>query len=284
MSTFESVLAQYEKSKQVAGGNSNKVSQEDRMKKYFTTLLPKGSRSGEKRIRILPTTDGSSPFKEVYYHELQVDGQWVKLYDPKQDGKRSPLNEVYEGLMMTGVEADKVLARQYRARKFYIVKVIDRENEQDGVKFWRFKYNSKGDGILDKIFPLFKNKGDITDTEKGRDLIITLGLTKAGNGKEYTAITSIIPEDVTPLSSDSDTLNSWINDELTWADVYSKKPEEYLEMIAKGEVPKWDVETKKYVSNLSEETVLMSPSNSKTEPIVDIDPQGDADVDDDLPF
>jgi hypothetical protein len=284
MSTFESVLAQYEKNKQVAGGNSNKVSQEDRMKKYFTTLLPKGSRSGEKRIRILPTTDGSSPFKEVYYHELQVDGQWVKLYDPKQEGKRSPLNEVYEGLMMTGVEADKVLARQYRARKFYIVKVIDRENEQDGVKFWRFKHNSKGEGILDKIFPLFKNKGDITDTQKGRDLIITLGLTKAGNGKEYTAITSIIPEDITPLSNDNDTVNSWINDELTWADVYSKKPEEYLEMIAKGEVPKWDVETKKYVSNLSEETTLMSPSTSKSEPIVDVDPQDDADVDDDLPF
>jgi hypothetical protein len=254
------------------------------MKKYFTTLLPKGSRSGEKRIRILPTTDGSSPFKEVYYHELQVDGQWVKLYDPKQEGKRSPLNEVYEGLMMTGVEADKVLARQYRARKFYIVKVIDRENEQDGVKFWRFKHNSKGEGILDKIFPLFKNKGDITETQKGRDLIITLGLTKAGNGKEYTAITSIIPEDITPLSNDNDTVNSWINDELTWADVYSKKPEEYLEMIAKGEVPKWDVETKKYVSNLSEETTLMSPSNSKSESVVNVDPQEDADVDDDLPF
>jgi hypothetical protein len=284
MSTFESVLAQYEKNKQVAGGNSNKVSQEDRMKKYFTTLLPKGSRSGEKRIRILPTEDGSTPFKEAYYHELQVDGQWVKLYDPKQEGKRSPLNEVYEGLIMTGVEADKVLARQYRARKFYIVKVIDRENEQDGVKFWRFKHNSKGEGIFDKIFPLFKNKGDITDTQKGRDLIITLGLTKAGNGKEYTAITSIIPEDITPLSNDNDTVNSWINDELTWADVYSKKPEEYLEMIAKGEVPKWDVETKKYVSNLSEETTLMSPSNSKLEPIVDIDPQDDAEVDDELPF
>jgi hypothetical protein len=285
MSTFESVLAQYEKNKQVAGGNNNKVSQEDRMKKYFTTLLPKGSRSGEKRIRIIPTTDGSSPFKEVYYHELQVDGQWVKLYDPKQEGKRSPLNEVHEGLMMTGVESDKILARQYRARKFYIVKVIDRENEQDGVKFWRFKHNSKGEGILDKIFPLFKNKGDITDTQKGRDLIITLGLTKAGNGKEYTAITSIIPEDITPLSNDNDTVDSWVNDELTWADVYSKKPEEYLEMIAKGEVPKWDSESKKYVSNLSEETTLMSPSISKSEPEVNTpDPQDDAEVDDDLPF
>lgn len=281
MSTFDAVLAQYEKNKSAAG--SNKVSQEDRLKKYFTTLLPKNTRSGEKRIRILPTKDGGSPFVEVYFHEVQVDGDWVKLYDPKQEGKRSPLNEVYEGLMMTGVEADKVLARQYRARKFYIVKVIDRENEQDGVKFWRFKHNSKGEGVLDKIFPLFKNKGDITDVENGRDLIITLGLTKSGNGREYTTITSIIPEDQTPLHTDKEISKSWVNDELTWSDVYSKKPEEYLEMIAKGEVPKWDSETKKWVSNSSDETTLMSPPSSKTT-VQDVDPQENEDEDDDLPF
>lgn len=281
MSTFDAVLAQYEKNKSAA--SSNKVSQEDRLKKYFTTVLPKGARSGEKRIRILPTKDGSSPFVEVYFHEVQVDGDWVKLYDPKQEGKRSPLNEVYEGLMMTGVEADKVLARQYRARKFYIVKVIDRENEQDGVKFWRFKHNSKGEGVLDKIFPLFKNKGDITDLKTGRDLIITLGLTKAGNGREYTTITSIIPEDQTPLHTDKEISKSWVNDELTWSDVYSKKPEEYLEMIAKGEVPKWDSESKKWVSNSSDETTLMSPPPSKTT-VQDVDPQENEGEDDDLPF
>jgi hypothetical protein len=286
MSSFEAVLAQYEKNKQAAGGNSNKVSQEDRLKKYFTTLLPKGARSGEKRIRILPTSDGSSPFVEVYFHEVQVDGNWVKLYDPKQEGKRSPLNEVYEGLMMTGLEADKVLARSYRARKFYVVKVIDRENEQDGVKFWRFKHNTKSEGVLDKIFPLFKNKGDITDPQKGRDLIITLGLTKAGNGKDYTAITSIIPEDATPLHTDSEIVNSWINDELTWSDVYSKKSEDYLEMVAKGEVPRWDSETKKWVSNSSEETVIGSPSSpSKSEAKAPVyDPQEDTEGEDDLPF
>jgi hypothetical protein len=281
MSTFDAVLAQYEKNKSAA--SSNKVSQEDRLKKYFTTLLPKNARSGEKRVRILPTKDGGSPFMEVYFHELQVDGNWVKLYDPKQEGKRSPLNEVYEGLMMTGVEADKVLARQYRARKFYIVKVIDRENEQDGVKFWRFKHNSKGEGVLDKIFPLFKNKGDITDVNTGRDLIITLGLTKAGNGREYTTITSIIPEDQTPLHADKETSKSWTENELTWSDVYSKKPEEYLEMIAKGELPKWDSETKKWVSNSSDETTLMSPPSSKTT-IQDVDPQENEGEDDDLPF
>lgn len=285
MSTFDAVLAQYEKNKQAAGGNNaNKVSQEDRLKKYFTTLLPKGARSGEKRIRILPTTDGSSPFVEKYFHEVQVDGNWVKLYDPKQEGKRSPLNEVYDALMMTGLESDRTLARQYRARKFYIVKVIDRENEQDGVKFWRFKHNSKGEGVLDKIFPLFKNKGDITEMNTGRDLIITLGLTKAGNGREYTTITSIIPEDASPLHTDSSVAQSWINDELTWADVYSKKPEEYLEMVAKGEVPKWDSETKKWVSNSEEDTVLMPPPANVSPATPMVDPQDDAETDDDLPF
>lgn len=284
MSTIESVLAQYEKNKQAASSNTNRVSQEERMKKYFTTVLPKGARSGEKRIRILPTKDGSTPFVEVFFHEVQVDGNWVKLYDPKQEGKRSPLHEVYEGLMMTGDEQDKVLARQYRSRKFYIVKVIDRENEQDGVKFWRFKNNTKNEGVLDKIYPLFKNKGDITDSEKGRDLIINLNLTKAGNGREYTTITSIIPEDQSTLHTDSDVAETWLNDELSWSDVYSKKPEEYLEMIAKGEVPRWDTTTGKYVSNSTEEIEMSRPESPVKTSEPQFDPQEDAEGDDDLPF
>lgn len=284
MSTVESVLAQYEKNKQAAGGSANKVSQEDRMKKYFTTLLPKGERSGERRIRILPSDDGGSPFKEAYFHEVQVDGNWIKLYDPSKDGKRSPLNEVYEGLMMTGDEQDKVLARQYRSRKFYIVKVIDREREQDGVKFWRFKHNTKSEGVLDKIYPLFKNKGDITDPQKGRDLIINLNLTKAGNGREYTSITSIIPEDQSPLHTDNDVAQTWLNDDLVWGDVYSKKPEEYLEMVAKGEVPRWDTTTGKYVSNSTEEFQMSKPVAPVKTSTPEFDPQEDAEGDDDLPF
>ena len=280
MSTFDAVLAQYEKNKNATSGNANRVSQEDRMKKYFVTILPKGSKGEERRIRILPTPDGSSPFKEVYFHEVQVDGKWVKLYDPKQEGKRSPLNEVHEGLMMTGVESDRELARQYRARKFYIVKVIDRDQEQDGPKFWRFKHNAKGDGILDKIFPIFKNKGDVTDTQKGRDLIISLTLTKAGTGKEYTSINSVIPEDMGPLHEDENVAKTWLEDELTWSDVYSKKSEDYLEMVAKGEIPRWDNESKKWVSNSSNEETIGTQKVST--PVVD--PQDEAEVDEDLPF
>jgi hypothetical protein len=281
MSTFDAVLAQYEKNKNNAtGGNANKVSQEDRMKKYFTTVLPKGSKGEERRIRILPTKDGSSPFVEAYFHEVQVDGKWVKLFDPKQEGKRSPLNEVYEGLMMTGVDSDKELARTYRSRKFYIVKVIDRDHENDGVKFWRFKHNHKGDGIMDKVFPIFRNKGDITNSETGRDLILSLALTKSGNGKEYTTINSIIPEDAGVLHTDADVAKTWLEDELTWSDVYAKKGEDYLELVARGEAPRWDSDQKRYVSSSTSDEVIASPKSST--PVVD--PQEEEDVDGDLPF
>jgi hypothetical protein len=280
MSTFDAVLAQYEKNKNATSGNANKISSEDRMKRYFTTVLPKGSKGEERRIRILPTKDGSSPFVEVYFHEVQVDGKWVKLYDPKQEGKRSPLNEVCEGLMMTGSDADRELARNYRSRKFYIVKVIDRDHENDGVKFWRFKHNHKGDGIMDKVFPIFRNKGDITNTENGRDLILSLALTKAGTGKEYTTVNSVIPEDMGPLHTDANISKTWTDDELTWSDVYSKKDENYLELVARGEAPRWDSDQKKYVSSSTNEETISAPKS--VTPVVD--PQEDEEVDGELPF
>ena len=281
MSTFDAVLAQYEKNKNAASGNNNKMSSEDRLKRYFTTVLPKGSKGEERRIRILPTKDGSSPFVEVYFHEVQVDGKWVKLYDPKQEGKRSPLHEVYEGLMMTGVDTDKELARSYRSRKFYIVKVIDRDHEQDGVKFWRFKHNYKNEGILDKILPIWKAKGDITDAEKGRDLIIELKKAKTPQGKEYTVIQTVMYDDPALLHEDKGIMSGWLEDELTWNDVYSKKPVEYLEAVAVGETPMWSSELKKYVYG---ETADISLGGAKQETPTPVDPQANEEPAEDLPF
>lgn len=280
MSTLSAVFEQYEKNNRAASGNQNKVSQEDRLKKFFTPILSKGEKNGERRIRILPTSDGKSPFVEVNFHEILVDGSYVKLYDPKQEGKRSPLNEVQESLLMSGLESDRELAKQYRSRKFFIVKLIDRDNEDHGVKFWRFKFNYKNEGVLDKLIPLFKNKGDITDPNTGRDLIISLGISKSGNGKEYTTITSIIPDDASPLHVDSEISQSWIDDDLIWSDVYAKKPEEYLELIANGETPRWDSEQKKFVSSTDENVINTGKNNIESI----IDTQDDMISDDDLPF
>ena len=278
--SLDAVLAQYEKSQQ-GSSSSSKMSQDERMKKYFAAILSDKEKQGQKRLRILPTKDGSSPFKEVWFHEVQIDGKWQKFYDPgKNDNERSPLSEVYEELMSTGKESDKKLATQYKPRKFYIVKVVDRDNEQDGVKFWRFKHNYKNEGILDKIIPIWRAKGDITDSEKGRDIILELTKAKTPTGSVYTVIQTIMYDDPTPLHEDADTLKSWIEDELTWEDVYSKKPVEYLEAIARGETPKWDSDKGGYVYGNSDEAqeTFGGKSGGYTDPQIDSAP------DEDMPF
>ena len=278
MSSLDAVLAQYEQSKSGGGG----MSSEERLKKYFTLLLDEKSNSGQRRVRILPTGDGSSPFKEAWYHEVQVGGKWQKFYDPgKNDNERSPLTEVYEELMSTGRDADKELAKQYKPRKFYIVKLIDRDNENDGVKFWRFKHNYKNEGILDKLIPIFRAKGDVTDSQKGRDIILEMTKAKTPKGATYTVIQTIMYDDPAPLHENKETAEGWLNDELSWADVYSKKPVEYLEAIAKGETPRWDSEKGGYVySNSDSGEVVLGGKSTPTylDDSDDFEPSGD------LPF
>jgi hypothetical protein len=282
--SLDAVLQQYEKS-QSSSNTTSKMSPEDRMKKYFAALLKDNEKQGQRKIRILPTSDGSSPFKEVWFHEVQVDGKWQKFYDPaKNDNERSPLNEVYEELTSTGRESDKELAKQYKARKFYIVKVIDRDNEQDGVKFWRFKHNYKQEGVLDKIIPIWKAKGDITDSDNGRDLILELTKAKTPKGATYTVIQTVMYDDPTPISKDETQMSEWVSDGMTWEDVYSKKPVEYLEAIARGETPRWDSEKGGYVYS-NNETAEVSMGGTKSKLINESsDPQIDYEIDENLPF
>ena len=288
MSSLDAVLAQYEKNKQ--SSSTPRMSQEERLKQYLSLALPKGTKSGERRIRILPTKDGSSPFAEVYFHNTQVQGKWMKIYDPGKDstgkptGERSPLNEVEEALKLAGDEQSKELARQYRSSKFYIVKVIDRDAEEDGVKFWRFKHNWRGDGPIDKIIPIWKNKGDITNPEEGRDLILILQAVPLPGGRgEYTTISSVMYEDPGKLSEEESKSNEWLSHDLTWKNVYSQKPIEYLEAISKGVEPIWDSELKKYTyddpSAKTESTTTVTSSTTTF-----VDPQTNAPQDEDLPF
>ena len=286
--SLDAVLAQYEKNKQSGGSTKPQMTSEERMKQYLSIMLPKGTKQGEKRIRIVPTTDGSSPFKEVFFHNVQVQGRWQKLYDPgknsdgRPSGERSPLNEVEEALRLAGDAQSKELARSYRSQKFYIVKVVDRDNEEDGVKFWRFKHNWKGDGPIDKIIPIWRNKGDVTDAKEGRDLILVLQAVPLPGGRgEYTTVSAVMYEDPAPLSTDESQSKEWIGDERTWKDVYSQKPVEYLEAISKGLDPVWDSELKKYVyddPNATKNTTNTTTLGSTT------DPQANDPQDEDLPF
>jgi hypothetical protein len=88
-------------------------------------------------------------------------------------------------------------------------------------------------------------------------------------------------DDATPVHEDKEIADSWINDELTWEDVYSKKPVEYLEAIARGETPKWNSEKGGYDYGNSDEDE-MSFGGSK--PSAPVDSQSDAEPDEDMPF
>ena len=286
--SLDAVLSQYEKNKQSGDSTKPQMTSEERMKQYLSIMLPKGTKQGEKRIRIVPTTDGSSPFKEVFFHNIQVQGRWQKLYDPgtgsdgKPSGERSPLNEVEEALRLAGDAQSKELARSYRSEKFYIVKVVDRDNEEDGVKFWRFKHNWKGNGPIDKIIPIWRNKGDITDANKGRDLILILQTLPLPGGRgEYTTVSSVMYEDPGKLSEDQTQTKEWTEDERTWKDVYSQKPVEYLEAISKGLDPVWDSELKKYVYDDPNGVSNMTSTSTLG---VTNDPQANDPQDQDLPF
>ena len=164
----------------------------------------------------------------------------------------------------------------------YILKVIERGNEEEGVKFWRFKHNWKGNGPIDKIIPIWRNKGDVTDANEGRDLILILQTLPLPGGRgEYTTVSSVMYEDPGKLSEDQTQTKEWTEDERTWKDVYSQKPVEYLEAISKGLEPVWDSELKKYtyddpnsVSNSTNTTTLGSIN----------DPQANDPQSQDLPF
>lgn len=247
--SLDAILAQYEKNTEPVK-SGNKVSNEDRLKKYFSEKLPKGVKTQTKTFRILPTKNGVSPFTEVYYHEKNVNGKWEKIYcNHLNDGEHCPLCEAKDALYEDGSEKAKALAKDFIPRKFYVVKGIDRENEDHGVKFWRFKHKRTGDGILDKLIPLFKLKGDITDPRDGRDIVITVNR----NEKNHSVVNSIMVDDVSILTSDKEYANEWFNNEESHKDVYSKKPKEYLDIVATNKTPIWDSEQKKFVAEEDKE-------------------------------
>ena len=134
---------------------------------------------------------------------------------------------------------------------------------------------------MDKIIPIWRNKGDITDAETGRDLILELTKAKTPKGAVYTVIQTIMHDDPAPLSNDKELSDSWVNDPTTWNDVYAKKPLEYLEAIAIGETPRWDSEKGGYVygDSSSSESSFGGTTNREV-----LDPQYHDEPADDMPF
>ncbi len=242
---LEAMLKQYE-------NNTTSYTKSDKtydLKNYFTTFLKDKEKSATKTIRIIPTKDGSSPFVEIHGHKILLDGEWKTFVCLKHEkGEACPFCEAREALLSTGKESDNELAKKYSAKKMYVVKVIDRDNEADGPKFWRINHDWTKNGAYDKIYGVINAiKKDITDAETGRDLVITINR----NQNNKPVVSAVASLDASPLSEDADLVKEWLSDERTWQDVYSFKSYEYLEIVVKGGIPTWDKEAKKWIDKAS---------------------------------
>lgn len=239
--SLDAILNQYKKNTEKSGSKSNGMKWEERQKLYFTTHLKDGVQSATKRVRVLPVGENESPFIEIMGHKHQVGGDWRTFICPKHEkGEECPFCEAREKLLATGLESDKELAKKYGARKMYVAKIVDRENEDHGPKFWRFNHDYRKTGIFDKIVGVLtaivdSEYNSITDKDNGRDLIINI----ARDQNNRPTVNSIVQSDPSPLHKDAELAQSWMDNELTWETAYSVKPYEYLEIIVKGGEPTW---------------------------------------------
>jgi hypothetical protein len=236
------MLNQYEKNNKPKYDKTNEKVYD--LKNYFSTYMKDGIDKITKTIRILPSKNGS-PFVEMYGHKMQVDKDWKTFACLKHEKNEDcPFCEAREVLLATKEDSDKETAKKYSAKLMYIVKIIDRGNEEDGVKFWRFNHDFRKEGILDKINGVISAlQKDITNPETGRDLVITINR----NQKNQPVVSSIVSLDSSKLSDDKEKLEKWLNDTRSWEDVYSVRNYDYLALIVKGKTPAWDNDKKCFV-------------------------------------
>jgi hypothetical protein len=266
------------------------------LKNYFNTYIKEGVKSATKTIRILPAENGS-PFVEMYGHKMQVDGEWKTFPCLKHEKEEAcPFCEAREALLATGEETDKELAKKYNARMMYVVKVIDRDNPEEGVKFWRFNHDYRKEGIYDKIIGVLNAiKKDVTHPETGRDLVLTINR----NQNNVPVVSAVASLDPSPLSENKEQADEWLADARTWEDVYSVRSYDYLAIIVKGGIPVWDKEAKCFVDKSTVSESSDEASNLDSELTMGIEtvksnivkssgevsePEESEDDGDDLPF
>ena len=176
--------------------------------------------------------------------------EWIVKQDPSLKGiKKENMNEFQLKVKAKNDEIYKE-AIKWEAKKFYIIRGIDKGLEKDGVKFWRFKHNYKNQGSLDKLLPILKdyvdnNELDFSSAATGTDLNIIMTDSEF-NGHVYKTISAITAKGKSPLHADPQVMRAWLEDDINWRDVFKPKqapnmpPYEFLLSVANNTNPYWE--------------------------------------------
>ena len=266
----EAVKTQYEQEQKTFTPKKTQFNE----KNYLQARLSDKETSKTLTIRLLPfSPEGGSPFKKVFMHTVKVNKEvapngWKTFVCPthnKKDGEAMgdgcPFCETSaKAKELKSKALDESTKKRYgdieflnKVKEMWIVRCIERDHEEDGVKFWLFNSSKKKDGVYDKIMNLAKiraeaaarkgNDYSIFDLNNGLDLIITL--TKTADNK--TSIQIVDDGFPSPLTDDFDLGMKWIQDDKNWYDVYTVKSYDYMAIIAQGGIPVFNKELNKYV-------------------------------------
>ena len=258
-------------------------------KNYLDTKIEPGQKEKVVTIRLLPMDlKTGSPFALVYTHNVKVPMDVVKgksstpykTYiclskntdiDHEKFGNKCPFCELNRKAWNESKETDdpkmKKLCQDISIanipRESIICRCIERGKEDEGVKFWKFNLRlDRGDPYhtIEGLDKTLKSIGEnLLDIYTGRDLIITFR-----DGKPKPAPTITYAPVQSPLSTDDEQMQKWINDEKKWQDVFTCKPYDYLNLIAQMKVPWYDKETGKWIDkdvhdgNVTETTEAMN--------------------------
>lgn len=250
-------------------------------KNYLDTKLADGQNERTITVRILPVSNEDGNFRiAVKTHNLKVNRRiaqsgfksFLCLDDPQvpnyNPSVRCPIcekSQYYFDEAKKCRETDKEKSKKLfmkacslKNKITYIVRVIERGKENEGVKFWRFNENTQGKGIYDALIALYKQRKNdmaeegienynIFDLDNGRDIVLTLTRTERSDGQEGVAIQVNDKSINKPLTNDIELGNTWINDVKKWYNAYTVKSPEYLSIIADDMIPYFDRAQEKFV-------------------------------------
>lgn len=179
---------------------------------------------GEHKVRCLPwknSVDGQ-PFAERWFYYI---GENSGILTPKQFGKSDPIDDLIRKLYSSGKPEDRLLAKKLAPKMRCYAPVIVRGEEDKGVQVWSF-----GKQVYQRMLGFFLDEevGDILSPTEGFDLKVSI--TKQP-GKQFNDTTVDPARKSSPLHSDAEVAQKWLDNIPNIDDMYRLKSTQEIEAV-----------------------------------------------------
>jgi hypothetical protein len=186
--------------------------------------LPKWKPSvGKQVVRIVPSKfDSENPFTEMlFYYNI---GKRKVIASPLNWGEKDPIAEFAKKLRGTNDKEQWLLSKKLDPKTRVFVPIIVRGEENEGVKYWEF-----GKEIYETLLSYAADEevGDFTDVLVGRDFKLTT-VGPESTGTKYNKTTIQPTMKTLPLSTDSDEVEKWLEEQIDVKTVYKPLPFETI--------------------------------------------------------